>query len=66
MIEEAEAMEHYLSKSTVELMSNLIEFMEQNSDIRKKFKNFVRTNNVMIIQFVLFYTNPNILADYKL
>ncbi len=37
---EAEAMEHYLSKSTIELMDNLVAFMNANPDVRNNFKIF--------------------------
>lgn len=43
---EAEAMEHYLSESTVELMRNLIDFMHTYPDIREKFHLFSQMNRV--------------------
>ncbi len=37
ILAEAEAMEHYLSESTIKLMDNLVAFMHANPDVRKNF-----------------------------
>lgn len=46
--DEAEAMEHYLSKDTVAAIASLVKFLKEYPDIRKKIINFKEdfTNNI--------------------
>ncbi len=39
-VEEAEAIEHYLSKETVNAMTMVVEFFDKNPDIQKELINF--------------------------
>ena len=43
---EAEAMEHYLSDSTVHIMRNVVDFMHLHPDIQKKFHAFCKQRNI--------------------
>lgn len=44
--EEAEAMEHYLSPSTVETFKTLSAFLKDNGDILEKFKQYKKSKGV--------------------